>query len=246
MADLAYQSQLMDADAVAQWILRRLGAPFLKVELTQDHLDDALEDARRWFVAKKGVTKYWQTHASASVTEYILPNDADTVTNVMFSANPLDLSLVFSPFLLIDETIPYDVFAAPSSGGLYSSFTQTLQYIEMGKRILGVEEDWFQTGRKLNIVPRARNEAYLIVEYKANTITVEQLSERDHDLVKRFALARAKNVVGRVRSKYDSFPTAQGTAGLDGPTLLDESRMELEKLEEEIIDSAFPMMPMMG
>jgi len=237
---------LMDADAIGQWILRRLGAPFLKVELTQDHLDDALEDAKRWFAAKKGVTKLHQTPLSANVVEYVLPNDVDTVTDIMFTANPLDMSLVFSPFILIDDKVPYDVFAAPTSMGLYSSFTQTLQYIEMGKRILGAEQNWRQEGRKLYISPRPSNATNLLVEYKANSVTVEHLNERDHDLVKRFALARAKAVVGRVRSKYDSFPTAQGTAGLDGPTLLDESRMEMEKLEEEIIDSAFPMMPMMG
>jgi hypothetical protein len=53
-------------------------------------------------------------------------------------------------------------------------------------------------------------------------------------------------MVGRVRSKYDSFPTAQGTSIVDGPTLLDEARTEMELLEEEISLSGFPMMPVVG
>jgi hypothetical protein len=236
----------MDADALGQWILRRLGAPFLKVELTQDHLDDCVEDARRWFVAKKGVTKFYQTNVLDGVTEYILPSDVDTVTDLMFAGSSLDLSLVFSPFILIDDKVPYDVFAAPSSMGLYSSFTQTLMYIDMAKKVLSADEDWRHEGRKLYITPRPKNATYMIVEYKANMVTIEHLGERDHDLIKRFALAKAKEIVGRVRSKYDSFPTAQGSAGLDGPTLLDEARTELELLEEEIALSGFPMMPVVG
>lgn len=246
MADPAYQSQLMDADALGQWILRRLGAPFLKVELTQDHLDDCIEDAKRWFVAKKGVTKFWQTPIPDGSTEFVLPNDVDTVTDIMFPVNRMDLSLVFSPFILIDEKVPYDVFAAPSSMGLYSSFVQTLQYIETAKRVLSADTDWRQEGRKLYISPIPQNATNLLVEYKANTVTIEQLTERDHDLIKRFALARAKQIVGRVRSKYDSFPTAQGTALADGNTLIDEARMEMELLEEEIALSGFPMMPVVG
>jgi len=247
MATPAHKSQLMDAEALKQWILRRLGAPFLKVELTADNLEDAVENARRWFVAKKGVTRFY-TLPIQSGNDYDLLDDVDTVTDVVFTSSALDLTLVFSPFVLIDEKVPYDVFAAPSSGGLYSSLVQTLQYIDMGKRILSAEADWRQEGRKLYIMPASRPDyaSNLLVEYKANSVTIEQLNERDHDLIKRFSLAQAKLDVGRVRSKYDTFSTAQGSSTMDGLTLLDEARTELEKLEEEISASAYPMPFMVG
>lgn len=231
----------MDDAQVKEWILRQMGAPFLKVEVTKEHMCDAIETAVRWFTAKKGMTKVIVLPVQDGVTDYCLPDDVDTVLDVVFTVAPFDFSLIFNPFGLVDETVPYDVFAAPGSAGLYSTLTQIKQYTEMAKRVLGAEPDWNQYNRTLNIFPLPKHTANVLVEYKTNTFDIQQLSERDHDLVKRYALAWVKKIVGRVRSKYDSFPSAQGTANLDGREMLDEAREEIEKLEEEIADSAMPM-----
>lgn len=241
MPNPAHNSKLMDDLQVQEWILRRLGAPFVKVELSKESLADALEFAKRWFAAKKGVIKLLNLQVQDGVTEYRLEDDVDTVTDVIPTVAPLDISLIFSPFILIDDKVPYDVFAAPSSAGLYSSYVQTLQYIEQAKRVLGAEFDWRQDGRMLHIFPLPKNSASIVVEYKSNVFDVAQLNERDHDLIKRYALAKAMMDVGRIRSKYDSFPSAQGSANLDGLTMMDDARAVIEKLEEEIYDSAMPM-----
>jgi hypothetical protein len=176
------------------------------------------------------------------LTEYCLKDEVDTVLDVMFSVSPLDISLIFSPFILQDDKVPYDVFAAPSSAGLYSSFAQTLQYIQTAKRILGADPDWRQEGRKLHVFPLPKNASTMIIEFKTKVFEIQELSERDHDLVKRYALVRAQMIVARIQSKYDSFPTAQGSASLNGLSLLDNARLDLEKLNEEIGDSGMPMM----
>jgi hypothetical protein len=238
---MAPNSGLMDEAALKQWILRRLGSPFLKVELTDDHLKDAIENARRWFSAKKGYKVQAIINIQAGQTEYDLPDSIDSVTDIAFPMPAMDISLVFAPFTMLDDKVPYDVFAAPNSGGLYSSLVQTLQYVETAKRILGAEPDWRQDGRKLYIFPIPKYVAGMRVEGKAGTFTIEQLSERDHDILKRYALAWAKHDLGRVRSKYDSFPTAQGNATLDGDKLLEEARTEMEALDEELALSGFPM-----
>jgi hypothetical protein len=243
---MASNTQLMDEPTLKQWILRRLGAPFLKIELTDENLKDAVETARRWFAAKKGVQKTTSLQVVAGRTEYQLPDDVETVEDVAFMTPAMDISLVFSPFTLIDDKVPYDVFAAPSSIGLYSSYTQTLQYVEMAKRILGAEPDWRQEGRTLYVFPIPRNSSTILLNHKSNQITIEQLSERDHDILKRYALACAKEDLGRVRSKYSDFPTAQGTATLDGERLLEEAQTAKEALDEELALSSFPMGFMVG
>ena len=70
---------------------------------------------------------------------------------------------------------------------------------------------------------------------------IEILNERDHDLVKRFALAQAKEDLAIIRSKYDSYPGAQGTVTLNADRLFDMAQQEKEKLEEEISASGYPM-----
>jgi hypothetical protein len=79
------QRELMDAAKIQLWILRYLGAPFLKVELTQEHLDDAIEDARRWFTAKKGQKRIIFFDVVQGVSEYLLPTDVEVIIDVAFA-----------------------------------------------------------------------------------------------------------------------------------------------------------------
>lgn len=234
-------NSLMDAEELKQYVLRRLGAPMWKVELSADHLEDAVEQARRWFSAKKGVKESMTMPFYPGVPDYQLPDNVNLVLDVVFPTNPMDLSIVFSPYLLQDEKVPYDVFAAPQSAGLYSTYTQTLQYVESAKRILNSEPDWRQEGRVLYLFPVPRNSGNVIVDYKTHDFTIEQLSERDHDLVKRYALALAKKDLARIRSKYTEFPGAQGMTQLDSARLFQEADQEMEQLEKEIAASGYPM-----
>jgi hypothetical protein len=232
---------MMTVADLKQWILRRLGSPMVRVELTDCHLDDAVEEARRWFSARKGVVKRALFQIIPQQVEYALPDEMDTVVDVAFPSAPFDFSLLFSPFILLDEKIPYDVFAAPFSSGLYSSFTQALQYIEMAKRVIGAEQEWWQDQRTLFLAPKPENAGGMMVWYKSGVTQIEQLNERDHDLLKRYALAVAKRDLGRIRSKYDSYPTAAGTTSLDGERLLEEASSEIEALTQELMDSGPPM-----
>lgn len=240
----------MGDDELKQYILRRLRAAFHKVELTQDDLDDAIDQAKRWFSAKKGVKKYLeQVPFYSGQSQYDLDqidNDIDTVLDVSFPVPVMDISLVFSPYILQDEKVPYDVFAAPSSMGLYSTYTQTIQYVQMAKRILNAEPDWRQEGRALLIFPIPKTNGAMRVEYKSHTLTLDQLPERDHDLVKRYALAFAKRDVAQTRSKYAEFPGAQGMTTLNGAQLLQEAQQEMEALERELANSQMPIGYLVG
>jgi hypothetical protein len=218
-----------------------LGAPLLKVELTQCHFEDNISDAKHWFSAKKGVKKQMIMRTVPGQVEYKLPDDVDTVLDVAFSVPPMDISTVFYPFAQQGESIPYNAFMAPGSGGLYSSYTQTLMYVETAKRILGAEPDWRQEGRLLYLFPVPKNDNGIWMDYKANIITIEQLNERDHDLVKRYALAKAKCDLAEIRGKYDSYPGAQGSTTLNSAILRESGMAEIEKLDEEIILSGYPL-----
>ncbi len=238
----------MDEAQLKEWILIELGAPYLRIELYDRTLSQAIENARRWFAARKGVQRTVSIPAQGGQSEYELPDGIDTVQNIALSSAPLDLAIGLYPFTWIEGSpIPFDTLMVPESGGLYSSIVQTLQYVGMAKRILGAEQDWAQEGRILRIWPIPANTQAILVTGKSSEIIIEQLDERDHDLVKRRALAHAKSLVGRVRSKYSSgFPTAQGHEQFDGEALLAESAEEMAALDEEIALSAYPMMFMKG
>lgn len=226
-----------------KWILRRLGSPIAKVCLDELHLEDSVEEAKRWFAAKKGVNRDITIDLFAGQVEYTMPDDCDAVIDVAFQVSPLDISLIFAPHIIADEKIPYNAFAAPSSVGLYSSFVQSLQYVDMAKRILNAERNWFYYPHKnvLMLLPNPKGGGKAFIEYKSTCNTIEQLPERDHDLLKRYALALAKQDLGMIYSKYSTWPTAQGQVSLNGDQLLAQSKAEIEKLEDEIYGSAMPM-----
>lgn len=235
--------RLMTEPELKKWILRRLGAPVAKVPLDDMQIEDAVEEAKRWFAARKGVDKDIVIDLFAGQVEYKMPDDCDAVIDVAFQVSPLDISLIFAPHIIADEKIPYNVFAAPSSVGLYSSFVQALQYVEMAKRILNAERNfiYFPNKNILLLLPDPKGGGKAFVEYKSSCNTIEQLPERDHDLLKRYALAWAKHDLGIIYSRYSAWPTAQGMVQLNGDTLMTQAREEMKALEDELYGSAMPM-----
>jgi len=236
-----HNTKLMDEAALGQWILRRLGAPVWCVELTQDHINDAIKSAVDWFTAKKGAFKLGHFTLVSGQPMYCLPDEVEIILDLFFPAPESDISLIFSPYLLLDEKVPYDVFAAPQSVGLYSSYTHTLQYIETAKRVLSAEMDWEQRGRQVWITPVPKQVGKCIYEYKSCVFNIQQLPYRDHYLIKNYALAVAMRDLALIRGKFASFPTAQGDQSLNGDVLLSEANAMLEKLNEEIMLTGYPM-----
>lgn len=230
-----------DRKALKEWILRKLGAPILKVELTEAHLEDAIEDALRWLAAKKGVPNVVEIQLVPGETEYALPADADVVTDVIMTEPTFDLASVFYPTMgLLDGQVPFNLYATAAMG-VASDYVQVLQYLETLRRVAGSEAEWTQEGQKLVIAP-AQQSGKMIVTYSTSSVPdVSLLGERDYDLVRRYSLANAKETLGRVRSKYGEYPTAQGSTSLDGDRLLEEASTAKEALNEEIGDSGYPL-----
>lgn len=234
---------LLTAAELQQWILVQLGAPVIIVELAEVHLRECVEQAVRWFAAKKGFVRELDVDILANVQEYTLPDDVDQILSVAFTESALDLSLTIAPgFFLPDQQIPYHALAAPQSAGLYSSFTQSLQYIETAKRVLGIELDWeYDPGRRMfRVFPSPKASGKAVLRYKSRGFTVEQLGERDHEMVKRYALAKAKGILGLIRGKREAIG-ATGAIRLDGAELLSAAEKEIERLDEEILKSGMPM-----
>ena len=244
--------QRMDEDQLKHWILRRLGAPLLKIELTEEHLDDAISTAMHWYAAKKGFIRQLNLAITPNVTQYPLESYVDVVTDVVFPLSTYDLTPLTSPWgwawpeenLGMPLNSVYRGFAAAGadSGGVVSSFEQVIQYSDMARRVFNGEFEWRQEDRVLYILPYRQPVAYqrAIVYYTSTRFTLLDFNERDHDIVKRYALAWAKLDLGRIRSKYDQYPTAQGSTGLDGGVLIGEGQAEIDALNEELADSAMP------
>lgn len=235
-----------ELDQLTQWILRRLGAPKVCIELTKEHVEDSITDAKLWFASYKGSSKSYLLAVNAGQSKYTLPDDVDVVLDVIFTIKPADISTLFTPVSVFDERIPYDLYANSGQLGTYSSYVQLTQYIELTRRVTNAENDWRQENRDLLLWPVPSGGSNVMVFYSTTQVDFSQLSIRDFEFIRKYALALSKRDLGRVRSKRDEWPSAQGTTRLDGERLLQEAETEMEKLTEDLLSSGSPMPFMTG
>lgn len=239
-------TQVSDLNTLRNWIFRRLGAPVLRVELHEDQIDDAIQDALTWFSDRAGI------ESAHKLTILDGQPDYDLATIFGFSKEPPVIQNVLDVAFEAPDTILRDDFGffygIPFFGGLlaagagprirgqifaYSSLIQWLQYIEQAKRILSAERTWEyeEFSGILHIVPIPNLTVRAIVFLKRK-LTIEEfpkLPARYNELVKKRSLFGAMERLIAVRGKYDALPGA----GRDYSLNADPLRAEADAIKEE-------------
>lgn len=219
------------------------------VELNEDNVKNIIARAKMWYNARKGYVVWRPVQVAPTITTYKMKDDVDNIQDVIFQV-PSDVAAFFTMgfFDIIPYGPQYLGSVAPGMAN-YSEFAQLLNFTEERKRVFSVEPDWFyeQPTNTLHITQRSgMNPMIALVKAKLTEWDVASLRGWDSDIFYRYCLAHAKEVVGRIRSKYDSLPAAGGSVTLDGSKLLEEAKEDKIQLDTEIFASQGPDIPMMG
>jgi len=228
----------MTHDELKDTIPRRLGKTWVKVELETEDIEEAVNASYRWFNEKIGGRQVSDPVVLiTNESEYALEG-VRSVSNVYMPTSPQFHPPFFDP-IGIPPLIPLRMLGRAR----YSELTQHLQYIKTVKRIVGADTAWdFKNGKLLLVPPPNKGGGTLIYEGMKELDNINQLTQWSMiNLIIRYAMADAKELLGRHRSKYDAYPAAGGTVGLDGERLLLESKEEKEKLDDEILERGFPV-----
>lgn len=217
---------LQTREDLKDYILRQLGAPLVTVEITDEQLDDNINDAIEYF------TKYAQQD-----DDFIAVNLSGYVENVGLTLP----SNVTGVFMLDDMTVGLNgdfnrLFSIPNSmlnaGMLAIPYSDTgygwvnwelfHQNLDNIKRFLGggFQFNYNPRNKILKLVPdpiKEKLEGWLV--FGVHVIR-EETMQYGEEWVKKYALALAKIIVGRVRTKYN------GTQLLGGATLKDDLTSE--------------------
>lgn len=219
------------------------------VELTEAQFKSAVQMAKRWYVAKKGYVVYRPIQLAKSVTEYQMADDIWKVLDVIFDI-PSDVAAFYSfGFFDIIPIGPQNTAMYTKTMANYSGFAELLQFNEQRKRIFSSEPDWtYNDSTKTLFIHERRgmNDGIGILKVKLNDVDIDKLDGRDADMVYRYIKAKCKEIVGRVRSKYDSMPAAGGSVTMDGKDLIAEAKEELLELDKDIWGSQGPDMMVVG
>jgi len=228
-----------------KWILFQLGHPVVKVEITNNHLDIAIDEAVRrfsqWAPAADKLLIF-DAIGGESVYDltYYIP-DYISVRDVIYHPSVTDMLLtnfiggVTTDFSFGSNQISY-------FHGTYSSmidFTLWNMYNEQYLRTIGREGMWQIIEHNLILSPAPSVGVKVGIIY--NTFLIDEDIRRD-EWIKEWALTEVKMALGRIRSKYVSLPGPRGQdITMDGTALIQEAREDREKLLERINEYREPI-----
>jgi len=255
----------MDIKDFRAWARRKLGEDgkcTVKVELTEDMIDQALDDAKDWWNSHHGLHKEAQLSLASSQGEYDLSAVTPRVDEVMKVWMPdqhqlLSFRGLYPGFLDVDG-LPYGTVGFNGGQSPQGTLVQLMQNLSSAQRVFSADPDWeFYSDNidKLNPVrtlrvfppPRDGGVAYYFYRINPKDIKLHMYNQRDLWLIREWALAECKYMLGRIRGKYSSgLPAAGGDRTLDGDNLLQEAREDKDRLEQKIYEYGGPVLPLVG
>jgi hypothetical protein len=244
----------ISAPQLKDYIKQQLGFPQWDVELTDDQLSNCIDEAirvyTRWkpierhmaFVANDGISKITSTSTPVRLpegTNGIL--DFNCVTNLAQGNPNIEAQMLSGKFAFYGVRSPlYDLT-------FYEYQKQWLTFA--GRELSSQPEYEFRMnwgddtlGPHLWIYsPGIATDVDIVLSI--NHTGLKTIPNYDEVRIRRLAMAEAKIVLGRVRSKYpEGFPAANQTVKLDGGALLAEGLAEREseegKLQRSVVDQA--------
>ncbi len=234
---VASQNGLQSDTQITNFIKRRFGDGVVGVELTADQLDDAIDEAKRWYMSLIGQEKYYILTIDSSGGAHAMPADCQAVTEVSFDTRTATLYDQFDWAGVELGPLNYNTTGGGPGGG-YSYLVQSMQYREDAKTILGVDRDWYWdvAQQKLILFPSSGTNigTKCAVRYLTTSIDVSSLNGYEFNLVRRYAFASAMEILGYIRTKYADVPSAMGTVTLNGDTMLSNADMIKDDCAEKL------------
>jgi hypothetical protein len=232
-------------EQIREYIYHMLGAPTLKLELDEQNLDFCIDQALKIFedYAPREYFQYYTFRTTPGQSVYELPPDVGMVRNVFyrktgtfsFQASDLGGAIPIEYFYpggayasiqggLIDPTQP--IWGRMGEWVLYKQYEQ--MYSRVSSSLGGWE--WIGGFRHIKLYPIPYRPQMVIVHYLQKMKDWGEVCQA----MQEGALTYAKEILGRVRSKYGNPPGPGGGMQLDGQALLQEAREDREKWFENL------------
>ena len=237
-------AQPTSRQTLKDYALRRLGAPVIDINVDDQQVEDALDDALQFFAEYHfdGVLETFITHQ-------ITQNDID---NRYIDMNAIDdrvVSVVKIFNLAVHSVNMFDVsyqlalndFFGTFTPGTLTNYTITKQHLELLQDILDPEKNFrfsrvtnkvygdFNWGEDLNVGDYIVMQAYTALDPEVYT---EIYNDR---LLKNYFTACVKRIWGNNLSKFTGIQLPGGVQ-FDGQRILSEAQEEIRQIEEEVQD----------
>lgn len=214
-------------DALANYILRQLGSPTWQVELTKQQVLDCIQDALGLFSQWVPLVRVGSLSMVRGQHRYLDGVDVGLgVANVQFvEPNPVPTEIFYGNLIN-----PAPLFRL----GLdeYDTF---LRWRKTWQRVTSIKPDWYYDEYERVLLIHNPIERYMAGVFCYFPVErTESLTMTGADWVKRYALARAKKLLGEVWMKFSgAIPGPAQNLQLDAQRR-QAAQEEIDKLEEQL------------
>lgn len=219
-----------------------LGGGVIKIELTDDHWDLAFDLALSRYRYRSGgstIERYAFLDLQPDQMDYVLPEDVVWVREILrrnVSGTGSQSGAVFDPFGAA-FTNQFLLPAMNSNQLDLVSYELMSGYKELIGRMFGYHLTFtFDPGTKKLVINRQIR--------STETVMIRLFAQRPEDVLlndpfcinwlRDYTVARAKFMLGEIRSKFSSLGGPQGGVTLNGEALKTEATADMERLEEEL------------
>lgn len=228
-------------DSFKQWCLRRLGAPVIQINVSDDQVDDRVDEALNfWYTyhyegTEKLYFKYQIQPADVANRYVTLPSNIINVTSIFPVGSSLSTNNLFNIRYQIALNDLYDLTATTMVP--YYLAMQHIQFLELllvgnqpirfnrHNNILYLDMDWSIVGPG----------QYLVVECYG-IIDPTTYSDVWNDwFLQRYTTALVKRQWGENLSKFKDMPLPGGMK-FNGEKIYNDAVAEIDQLEQDMID----------
>ena len=224
----------MDRDKYKDYVLTRLGSPVVDVEtnnLISDIVDQAFDEVKMYITITNIETL---NYSSKMNLEELMEREVSAVVALYRATRPINLT---DPDQLLFANI------GVMRGGnqrIYTRYAQDL-LIRQLKQQFSKDLDFRYEKPYLYVHQNPPISSSITIEYIPDYQDIEEVEDPFwQNIIRRMALGLTKETLGRVRGKYR---LNNAPYELDGDTLLQEGREEVERLREKLEENSDLMFP---
>jgi len=239
--------------AMKSFVLRRLGSPVIQVELSDDQLEQCIEDAVQYFQNHSTGEGNYRDYIGFTIQNGVSAYDMsdtqiDAVIDVALSFTTDGISTLFSHThnLLWHDFVTLGGYpGGPGGGG--NGAGMTLAGYEIATSYLDDVQDMFSriysaqyssARKEMILTPTPDTTGIVLLEVFKKELAVNLYN---NELVKRLAVAEANIQWGVNLRKYNM--TLPGGGTMNWESIYQDGKDEKEKIEVRIVDEGEPPMP---
>ncbi len=215
---------------VSTYIISRLGGPKRIVELDATNITEATKRAVGMYGSSKPLFKFSYINVLVGVQSYDLSSLSKPYGRGLVEVFPEPISTPTADFTVFEHWR----LRAPTYN--MSDIVLDKMYYDEIRRVTGTEFDWHweQDGTQLLITPSPTRTFNLGYKYSISPADITEVPLADQGWVADFALAISKEMLGRVRVKFQGVAGNELSVDTDGSDLLSEAQSEQEALKESL------------